>query len=307
MSFTKTCLYFLTTVLMALLALAAGAIAVLASLETGIDLELFDNTTEDLLNYYAIEATPPIEWIYIIWGLVFVFEILWIPYALTTICRSNEDGRIFSVIPNLPPGLTLLYSVNKVLLVGWFFLFDMGYISYSCLVMFFVTVTGGLCLWISYKRVGEYDNLSYMEGNLMCDLVASRLLVQNGIAMYTTWTFIWTLFNGAIALTYEDATELDDSLTSTIMYAVIILVLTIYFVLDISVFEKYFRYTFTPYLVVAAISLGSLDFNYDFEFDYEIKDTAAQIFEMAALGAGVLLFFCKVIRTCQRVCCCSSS
>ncbi|XP_033118485.1 uncharacterized protein LOC117118098 [Anneissia japonica] len=294
MSDSQACSYFLSTGLMTLIAIASAVFAGLASTDAGVDLGIYENKTEELSDLYSIEATPA-DWAFSIWGVIFLFEILWIAYALSTLCRSNEEGPVYSVAPVLPPGFTLLYSVNQVLLVGWLFLWDRQYISYSCLDLFFIFVTGALCLWINYRRVNEYK--SYMQENLMGDLVANYLLVQNGIALLTTWTFVATLLNGAIALTYEDATGLDDMLSSTIMYIVITFVITLYFVLDVTIWEKHTRYTFAPYIVIIVASLGSLDFDFDFEFDFNV-DTSTTIFELVALGLSCVFLICKFFRTC---------
>ncbi|XP_033118492.1 uncharacterized protein LOC117118105 [Anneissia japonica] len=291
MSCSKACTYFLSTGLMTLFAIAGIVFSSLAGSGIGIDLGIFHNTIGNLSHFYQLEATPA-DWTFSIWGFIYCFEMLWIVYALSTLCRSTKQGPVYSVAPVLPPGFTSLYSINQVLMVGWLFLWDRKYISYSGLDLLFVFVTGALCLWINYRQVDQYK--SYMQQNLMGDLVANRLLVQNGIAMYTTWTLVATLINGAVVLKYE--AMVDGELASTIMYIVIILVATLYFSLDMSVWEKYTRYTLTPYIVVIVASLGSLNFDFDL-------DTTLSICEFVALILGCVFLIGKLIRTCFSATC----
>ncbi|XP_033118493.1 uncharacterized protein LOC117118106 [Anneissia japonica] len=278
-------LYVLSTVLMTIIAIASAVLAVLANSPIGKELGLFHTTNKELSDKYHIEATPA-DWTFSIWGFIFLLEILWIVYALSALCRSTKQGQVYSVAPVLPPSFTLLFCVNQLLLIGWLFLFDREYLSYSSVDLLFIFVTGALCLVINYRLVEEYK--SYMQENLMGDLVANRLLVQNGVAMYTTWILVATLLNSAITLTYR--AMVDDALASTIMYILVILVSTLYFLLDVTIWEKYTRYTLTPYIVVIVASLGSLDFDYD-------PDSTSSISQLIAVILGCVFLIGKLLRT----------
>ncbi|XP_033118476.1 uncharacterized protein LOC117118088 [Anneissia japonica] len=289
MGVSKENVYIISTVVMAVVTAVGFVIAQLSATGAGVNLGLFKNLTGDISDYFPIEATPA-DWTFSIWAFIFFFEIVWVAYALSTFCRSNEEGRLYTVIPVFPPEFTLVYSLNQVLLVVWLFLFDRKLIGYSSLVLLFIVVSCAICLWVNYRRVEKYK--SYMEKNLRFDLVANRLLVQNGLSMYTTWAFVASFLNGAIALTYGESTQVDGMLASTILYVVIIIATTIYFGLDVTFWEKYTRYTFTPYIVVIIASLGSLNFEFD--------SNAADICELIALILGCVFLIGKIFRTIIR-------
>ncbi|XP_033118496.1 uncharacterized protein LOC117118107 [Anneissia japonica] len=285
MSGFTACAYILSTVLMTVIAGVSALLAALAGSGVGVELGIFNYTITEVSALYEIEATPA-GWAFSIWLFIFVFEILWIAYALSTLCRSTKQGPVYVVAPVLPPEYTLLYSVNQLLLIGWLFLFDREFIGYSSIDLLFIFVTGFICLLINFRRVDKYQ--SYMQENLPQDLLANRVLVQNGVALYTTWTLVATLLNSAITLTYK--ANVDDTLSSTIMYILIIIITTLYFVLDVTVWNKYTRYTFTPYIVVIVASLGSLNFNFD-------PSSSASITMLISIILGIVYLVGKIFRT----------
>ncbi|MEQ2168787.1 hypothetical protein GOODEAATRI_018357 [Goodea atripinnis] len=79
--------------------------------------------------------------------------------------------------------------------------------------------------------------------------------------IYTTWTTIATFLNLTIVLKYEANMSSADS--ATLSYALLIVVLLAWFIVENFVLDKYLRYVFIPYVVVIWALTGNLDKNYD--------------------------------------------
>ena len=52
---------------------------------------LFKNNTGDISDKFYLNITPA-SWTFSIWGFIFTWQLLWIIYTLSTICRTNTDG-----------------------------------------------------------------------------------------------------------------------------------------------------------------------------------------------------------------------
>ncbi|KAH0621832.1 hypothetical protein JD844_023484 [Phrynosoma platyrhinos] len=84
-------------------------------------------------------------------------------------------------------------------------------------------------------------------------------LVQNGIALYATWTTIATILNFTIVLIYNGYAS---NVTATIISLCILFVeLIVWFYLENFLFDKYVRYNLTVYPVVILALCGIMQKN----------------------------------------------
>uniref|UniRef100_M4A525 Si:ch211-161h7.5 n=1 Tax=Xiphophorus maculatus TaxID=8083 RepID=M4A525_XIPMA len=146
---------------------------------------------------------------------------------------------------------------------GWTFnIWTVIYIWLSAMIVYIVS---GLCrLMISaliflimlictnYSMVGFICHGLHVYGPWLnkyskVDLWLIRMLVLNGVMIYTTWTTIATLLNLTIVLKYEANMSTADSA----------------FVVENFVLDKHMRYVFIPYIVVIWALSGNMDKNYD--------------------------------------------
>jgi len=108
-----------------------------------------------------------------------------------------------------------------------------------------------------------------------------------------------TNVNLSIAITYSWADPADQLLFKTtsamIGLSIISVVLVVYFILDIYVYEKYLRFTFSPYVQLTIALAGLLSNNWN-------PNEPAAIFQLVLLiiGPGIM-FLAKIIATIFRV------
>lgn len=93
------------------------------------------------------------------------------------------------------------------------------------------------------------------------DIWMVRLVVQNGLAMFAMWGTVASMFNFAVVLTYRTGAR--QSVSSSVALSIFTLEIIIWWIFDNFVFEKYFRFLLTPYVVLILSIAGITSKNWD--------------------------------------------
>lgn len=91
-----------------------------------------------------------------------------------------------------------------------------------------------------------WKNVTILKTEAPKDLILHRLLVQNGLAVYTTWTTIASLVNMAVAIVYDG--NIEDPAPSLIALSALAILLALWVPLELIFWDNYFRYMMTPLL-----------------------------------------------------------
>lgn len=83
-----------------------------------------------------------------------------------------------------------------------------------------------------------------------------RALIQNGLAFFLTWTTIASTLNMATYLTYDLGIDLSVATTTALL--IICTIMSIYFVIENFVWQRYLLYVFAPWCVILIALSGSL-------------------------------------------------
>ncbi|KAI4874020.1 hypothetical protein NFI96_029909, partial [Prochilodus magdalenae] len=115
-------------------------------------------------------------------------------------------------------------------------------------------------LIIFFSCVGLKAHGAWLKQNHPADLWCIRVLVQNAIAAYATWTTIATLLNFAVVLQNRSV-----SLTNAATACLCLLLLEViaWFAVENFLIEKHVRYILTVYPVIIYALIGSLSKHYD--------------------------------------------
>jgi len=253
---------------------------------------LFENQTGDVSDAFFLMITPA-GWTFgAIWGTIYMWQFIWMIYALTTVCRKDDDGRYIYRLGILPPAFYVMFMVNNIVVVTWLFVWDRQWLNWACLVIVFAPITLYICLIISFKRL--YDNLASLRRNgQRKDIWLTRILVQNGLAFFATWVSIATLLNFAIVLTYY--WSVDVFVSSTIALGVLSLDIIVWFTLDTFFLDKYVRYTISPYIVLVVALTGSFTKNFDLD-----TNRRNSIYIAGLLGVAGVLLLVKLVLVAYR-------
>ncbi|XP_011671816.2 uncharacterized protein LOC575154 [Strongylocentrotus purpuratus] len=255
-----------------------------------VDPGWFLNTTGDLSDKYAISITPA-GWAFSIWGVIYIWQAIWIIYVIVNIFRTNKFGKVYLNPSIVPPALLAIYAVNLVLNVTWLFTWDRQYLIVSLVVLALIAFTNYVCVIINLRAVDKH--IEQLCKDHRVDLWLNSFFITNGILVYATWTTIATLLNLSTVLTYS--ADLEEEVASLICLSILTVELVLYFVVDIFLLERHLRSAFMVYPVVIMASISALFNNWD-------PNRSVSIFTAVIVGLACAALVGKVIK--GLTCCC---
>lgn len=241
---------------------------------------LFGNlSTGEVSDKYYLEITPA-GWAFSIWGLIYTWQLLWIIYSLSLLCRKN--------VPEvLSPLFFLFYMLANVCNVSWIVLFSWEKIQICAFVLFATLFCLCATLAVSYWRMNKLHTDKFPK----FDFWAIQILVNNGIALYATWCTVASLLNLAMAISYFHGVKQD--VASTISLSILSVEIFVWFILENTVLERFLRYTVTIYPVLIWALSASIAKNFD-------PAKRNSIFTVVLLSAACALFFARIMHMIWR-------
>ncbi|XP_071769882.1 uncharacterized protein LOC139923080 [Centroberyx gerrardi] len=215
-------------------------------------------TTANVSAVFDTQVTPS-GWTFNIWAVIYTWLISMIVYILTSLCRKNGYGFVYCSPSVLPYGFFISWCINMCFNIGWLILWDRGLMLAALVFLLLVICTN--YTMICYTCHGLHIYGAWLKKYNKVDLWLLRVLVQNGVSIYATWTTIATLINLTIVLTYNANMSPTDA--ATISLSILTVVLLVWFILENFVLDKHVRYILTIYPVVIWALSGNLDKNYD--------------------------------------------
>jgi len=210
---------------------------------------LFGNaTTGEVSDKFYIEITPA-GWAFSIWGLIYAWQTAWIIYSLTLLCRVGSQGLI-------SPVLLIVYAVSSIVNIAWLILWSRELIQSSSILLFAISFLLYGTMALSYATVNIESRVIPKR-----DFILVQVLVNNGLALYTTWTTIASLINLTMAITYVNGVAQD--VASTIALVILAVEIIVWFSLENTILDKFVRYTLTIYPVVIWALSASINKNWD--------------------------------------------
>lgn len=209
--------------------------------------KLFPNSPGGISKLFNIEITP-VGATFSIWGFIFFYQVAWLIYSISTIFRDGPATNILS------QKFYYFFLLNIFMITTWLFLWARTNLIGSLIVIFLGQVFVNMAIGFSCKELYEYtkENGEQAKPDIWC----IRLLVQNGLLFYGTWTTIATLLNLAIVLRYEG--HLSSSTASIISLSLLGVLVIFWFILENFIISKFTEYTFTVYIVLTAALSGIL-------------------------------------------------
>ncbi|XP_044195902.1 uncharacterized protein LOC122972714 [Thunnus albacares] len=217
-------------------------------------------TTANVSAVFDTLITPS-GWTFNIWSVIYVWLTAMIIYIVTGLCRRNGYGYVYCSPAVLPYGFFFSWCLNLCYNVIWLFVWDRGLMIAALVFLILVICT-------NYSMIGFICHGLHIYGPWLkkyhkADLWLLRVLVQNGVMVYTTWTTIATLINVTIVLTYD--AKMSPTNAATISYSILAVVLLVWFIVENFVLDKHVRYILINYPVVIWALSGNLDKNYNAE------------------------------------------
>ncbi|XP_048357410.1 uncharacterized protein LOC125435258 isoform X2 [Sphaerodactylus townsendi] len=215
--------------------------------------DIFNTATGNISRLFDTDFTPA-PWTFQIWNVIYLWQYMWLGFVLSRLFRRNELGWVYMKPDILPNSFYFLWMLNNILSIEWLFLWDRMHLIPSLLMMVLRMVTCYIALIISHRAL--HPHTVWLKKHSYGDLLLVRILVQNGITLYATWTTIATLLNFTVVLVYlGDVCNTTATITSL---CILFFGLMGWFYLETVVFDKYVRYNLTVYPGVLLALAGVL-------------------------------------------------
>nr|XP_040022816.1 uncharacterized protein LOC120811499 [Gasterosteus aculeatus aculeatus] len=244
----------------------------------------YGTTTGNVSAVFDTQITPS-GWTFSIWSVIYVWLTLMIIYIIAGLFRKNGYGYVYCSPAVLPYGFFVSWCLNLCVNIGWLLVWDRGEMIVALVFLFLVICTNYSMIFFTCHRLHVYG--AWLKKYHKIDLWLFRVLVQNGVMIYTTWTTIATLINLTIVLTYN--AEMSPTDAATVSYSVLSVLLLVWFVLENFVLDRHVRYILIIYPVVIWALCGNLVKNYDAE-----SPTRSGIFIVVLLAVACVLFAIRI-------------
>jgi len=245
----------------------------------------FSTTTGNVSDVFDTQITPS-GWTFNIWSVIYVWLTTMMIYILSGLCRKNGYGYVYCNPPVLPYGFFVSWCLNLCFNIAWLLVWDKGLMIAALVFLILVICTNYSMVCFICHGLHVYG--AWLKKYHKPDLWCIRVMVLNGVMIYTTWTTIATLINLAIVLTYEAKMSPADA--ATISYSTLTVVLLVWFILENFILDKHLRYVLVVYPVVIWALSGNLDKNFDAK-----SPSRNGIFIAVLLALASVLFVIRIV------------
>lgn len=236
-------------------------------------------------NEFPLNITPA-GWAFYIWILIYASQLTWNIYSLALLCRSTSQGPAYLNPIVLSPAYFIFFSLSSAFNIGWLFLWDRLLFLASFVFLVFISLSLILTVAIVSSRVVMFRDTLVNQGR-SSEVTFLQIAVVNGVAMYATWTAIASLINLGVVLVYKWCQPVTSETASVIGLGILAFIAVIYVAMDVTILERYTRYSLSPYAVVIWALSAVIARNYN-------KDNVSSIMSAVLLGAVSLAFVVKL-------------
>lgn len=203
--------------------------------------ELFPRSIGNASDKFHLEMTP-VGATFSIWGIIFTYQLLWMVYAISTIFRNGDQTNILSA------KFYISFMTNIIFVTIWLFMWTRLEAVPSFIVITIAQVFLDLAIGIACSDLTDYESTHEITGSNKVDIWCQRILVQNGLLFYGTWTTVATLINTAVVFSYE--LNLSTETSSLIALSFLGVLALTWFIIESFVIQQYTGYTFTAYIAL---------------------------------------------------------
>ena len=240
----------------------------------------FKNNTGDISDMYYTQITPS-GWAFSIWGIIYTWQALWTLYGWSHVIRMNFPIAI-------SPFTLIFYSCANLVNVAWTYVWGNDLPQYS----FPIVVIVGVALYaaIGFEAFHLYKTTALLESmqKFKIDLYLTRILVLNGLVIYSTWVAVASLLNFAVFLEYF--ADVSSTNSGTIALSLLTVEVVAYFILENTLLDMFAR----PVVMVYPMIIWALSAALDAHWGKE-EDNRNSVFTLILLIFNVFLFVVRII------------
>ncbi|XP_070701287.1 uncharacterized protein [Pempheris klunzingeri] len=241
----------------------------------------FRSSTGNVSARYETGITPA-GWTFSIWGVIYTWLSLMVVYLTTYVFRGCWAQYL------LPYAFYFCWLSNMAMNIIWLLLWDRELMLAALVVLIMIVISNLSALFFCCSATDYYGLwLQTYHGK---DLACLRILVHNGLALYTTWTSIASLINFSLVL---HLWGVDSSTAASASLCILFAEVVAWFILENWVLDRWVRNILTVYPVVIVALVGNI-----WKHFHPDDPTPNAVFMVVLLVlACVLLFFrvCSVL------------
>ncbi|XP_070544013.1 uncharacterized protein [Ptychodera flava] len=257
------------------------------ALGPGVHIGMFKNTTREISEEYSLDITLP-GWTDVLLLLVFIWNGTFIIYSTSNICRRGFGLFIYIALSDvLTPFFYTTFLFAMLTNIGW--VFAWCYHILPLAFVFNVAQTTLLCVALLAVHRCLHTHVTRMSGSQIHDVWLIRILVHNGIAIWTQWIFVNMLINLAQVMTYSGSVHQD--IASTVSLTLFTMDTIGWFLAENSVLEKYVRFTASNYIINITATAAIVAKNCDMG-NFSSRNS---IFALAVSIMCALMVVCKLV------------
>lgn len=257
---------------------------------------IFSQDICSMSSKYIVDIMPTATVFTLLWSLIYIWQLAWLLYACVCAFRRAPDGTpLLERVDFLPPNLFVSFLLSKIACDIWLFTWANENIAFSGFLLAFAAVAAKMALTFSMASL-ESRKAELYQNNLHKDVHITRLLVHNGLALFTTWLAIATVITFTIFLKYN--TKINELSAGTTGLSILLLFVVTYFLCENFFFKRYLLWLITPWFAFLVACVGIVNENW-----VDAKPTRNNIFTVALLivssvFAGIKLLVILVDKIC---------
>ncbi|XP_030016416.1 uncharacterized protein LOC115437333 [Sphaeramia orbicularis] len=243
----------------------------------------FHSTTGNVSARYETDITPA-GWTFSIWGVIYTWLTLIIIYITGYVFRGSWAQCL------LPYAFYFCWLANLLMNMIWLVLWDRELMLAALVVLILIVITNYSVLSICCVATDYYG--LWLKSYYPKDLCCLRTLVQNGLAVYTTWTSIASLINFALVLHLWGVAR---STAATASLCILFAEIMAWFILENWALDRWVRNIVTVYPVVIVALVGNIMKHYN-----SADPSPNSIFMIALLVVACILFIFRICNVIWR-------
>jgi hypothetical protein len=205
----------------------------------------------------------PAGWTFSIWGIIYLWQAVWLIYAISRIPRKSNIGYLYIHPNTLHFIVFVFYIINMGLNIGWLLIWDREHFGWAFFVLLLMLITILAPMIITHILLQRNRSI-YVGSNRKLDIWFVRLFVHNGLAVYGTWLYLATTLNLIVwicKIYHRESQAITNA--STVGLTLVLIGIIVYFVCENFIFYSSMAYTFVPWFVLIFALSGILSKNYN--------------------------------------------
>lgn len=253
-------------------------------------------------------------WITYMWILIFAWQLAWLIYGVSTIFRKSSSDYFYKYPPVMHWLIYLNFSVTNIIHLACLILWSRKLFGFATLYTAFMFISLYIAVSLSLFKLSDYQREMYYTEKTK-DVWSIRILVQNGLFMYASWSFIMFLITLSVTLSYE--MNISKGTVHLIITSLLLLKIISYFLVENFLMYNFCKFIFTPWIVYGLFlidllvsppfDLTATETNFNIYptsgsyWDYQINNFTSLLninyfLEICVMSVFVFLFICKVIK-----------